>query len=79
MGGAHNIYYNYPLKGNAQNCASKDETIDPYNGNKETCLTNANIDEEYKITSEGWKNTGTGTNPDGTQANIGVYGGKYSW
>ena len=32
------------------------------------------IDEESK-----WKNIGTGTNPDGTQANLGVYGGKYSW
>lgn len=35
----------------------------------------------YKITDEDsvWKNVGTGTNPDGSQANLGVYGGKYSW
>lgn len=26
-----------------------------------------------------WKNVGTGTNPDGSQANLGVYGGEYSW
>lgn len=26
-----------------------------------------------------WKNIGTGTNPDGSQANLGVYGGEYSW
>lgn len=26
-----------------------------------------------------WKNVGTGTNPDGSQANLGVYGGTYSW
>ena len=26
-----------------------------------------------------WKNVGTGTNPDGTKANLGVYGGEYSW
>lgn len=79
-GGANNSFYKkYPLEGIAQNCASKDTTIDPYNGSKETCLTNITLNEEYEITSDGWKNTGTGTNPDGTQANIGVYGGKYSW
>lgn len=44
-----------------------------------TGLTNASFDEKYNITSEGWKNTGTGTNPDGTQAHIGVYGGKFAW
>ncbi|MNL53481.1 hypothetical protein D3C87_1767320 [compost metagenome] len=26
-----------------------------------------------------WKNNGTGTNSDGTQANLGVYGGPYTW
>ena len=35
----------------------------------------------YKITDDEskWKNIGTGTNPDGSQANLGVYGGEYSW
>ena len=35
----------------------------------------------YQITDDEniWKNKGTGQNPDGTQANIGVYGGAYSW
>ena len=35
----------------------------------------------YRITDDEskWKNVGTGTNPDGSQANLGVYGGKYSW
>lgn len=35
----------------------------------------------YRITDDEsvWKNVGTGTNPDGTQANLGVYGGEYSW
>ena len=42
-------------------------------------LTNVNIDGDYNITSEGWEHTGTGTNPNGTQANIGVYGGEFSW
>lgn len=38
-------------------------------------------DSAYRITNyqELWQNTGTGTNPDGTQAHIGVYGGEYAW
>ena len=40
---------------------------------------NITVDENYNITSSGWENTGTGENSDGTQANIGVYGGKYAW
>lgn len=39
----------------------------------------ANLDSEYHILSDGWKNAGTGTNPDGTVANIGVYGGPFAW
>lgn len=37
--------------------------------------------ETYEIiNSESiWKNKGTGKNPDGTPANLGVYGGTYSW
>ncbi|KLU61848.1 exochitinase 1 precursor [Peptococcaceae bacterium CEB3] len=35
--------------------------------------------ERYLISSPAWQNVGTGTNPDGTQANIGVYGGTYQW
>ena len=37
------------------------------------------VDEKYNITSLGWQNTGTGLNPDGTQAHIGVYGGPFAW
>jgi hypothetical protein len=48
-------------------------------GDYKTSLIGATFDENYNITSSGWKNTGTGTNPDGSQANIGVYGGQYSW
>lgn len=38
-------------------------------------------DTTYRITDseEIWKNVGTGINLDGTQANLGVYGGEYSW
>jgi uncharacterized protein YjdB len=58
------------------NCAmNKDKfTTDIYSlGNVEFSLDN------YSILSEGWKNTGTGLNPDGTTANIGVYGGVFAW
>ena len=40
-----------------------------------------NINRNYAIAEDEstWKNIGTGTNPDGSQANLGVYGGEYSW
>lgn len=38
-------------------------------------------DENFNITNyqDVWQNTGIGTNPDETQANIGVYGGQNAW
>lgn len=35
----------------------------------------------YRITDDEsvWKNVGTGTDSDGTQADLGVYSGEYSW
>lgn len=44
-------------------------------------VNNYQLTEDYKITeNEGlWKRVGTGQNPDQTQANLGVYGGTYSW
>lgn len=59
------------------NCASTKNIIDAHT--QSTNLTNITIDSNYNITSSGWKNTGSGTNPDGTQANIGVYGGAFAW
>ncbi|MFA5780179.1 MAG: hypothetical protein WC947_08570, partial [Elusimicrobiota bacterium] len=44
-----------------------------------TCLSSVSDDAEYYITSAGWQNAGTGTNPNGTTAHIGVYGGTYAW
>lgn len=43
--------------------------------------TTPQVNETYQIIEEEsiWKNKGTGTNPDGTPANLGVYGGEYSW
>jgi hypothetical protein len=49
--------------------------------NLNTTLINPNItyDTSYNLSGGIWKNAGTGENPDGSQANIGVYGGEYSW
>ncbi|MFW5884962.1 MAG: hypothetical protein ACOCUF_01920 [Patescibacteria group bacterium] len=46
----------------------------------ETSLTGATFDTEFNITSSGWVDSGTGTDADdGTQTDIGVYGGDYDW
>jgi len=50
-----------------------DFTTDDYN------LNNASFDAEYNITSGNWEDVGTGEDPDGSQADIGVYGGPYAW
>ena len=46
---------------------------------KETSLSNVIFSGDYNIISHEWENKGTGENKDGSQANIGLYGGKYSW
>ena len=81
VGGQNSDYYNnHPTKGDQINCASTNGLLVNKNGTAITCLTNVTYNSStYQITSSGWKHAGTGTNPDGTQANIGVYGGKYSW
>ncbi|WP_459476475.1 Ig-like domain-containing protein [Clostridium saccharoperbutylacetonicum] len=73
------FYTRQPLSGQGINNASTNSIIDPYSGAKTKSLTNVIADAEYNITSSYWKNSGDGTNPDGTQANIGVYGGKFAW
>lgn len=43
-------------------------------------VSNLEWDESYNITSShSWKNVGTGLNPNGSVANLGVYGGPYAW
>ena len=37
------------------------------------------LDSQYNITVDGWQDVGTGTDPDGSVADIGVYGGPYAW
>jgi hypothetical protein len=69
----------YPATGSAINCASTTKNMEPIKGTFTNSLYNVTIDSDYNITNTGWKNTGIGSNPDGTVANIGVYGGQFSW
>ncbi|HHW91012.1 MAG TPA: hypothetical protein GX745_08945, partial [Clostridiales bacterium] len=69
------------------NCASNIHSLkNPLNNSgvsrnveEVTCLLSASIDDEYNINSAGWENAGTGINPDGSTAHIGVYGGPFTW
>ncbi len=46
----------------------------------DTSFGNLNISkDDYSILSDVWENMGIGTNPDGTQSNVGVYGGEFAW
>lgn len=72
-------YYDAALKGEAINTASTNEVMDPYNGIKKSCLNKVSTNSKFEIVSDGWMNKGQGTNPDGTPANIGVYGGEFAW
>lgn len=40
---------------------------------------NPQLDSTYHILESGWEDAGTGTDPDGTQADIGAYGGTFAW
>lgn len=63
------------FSGNFVNCSftQSNFTSDGFN------LHGVTFDSAFNITSSNWKHTGTGENPDGTQANMGVYGGQYAW
>lgn len=39
----------------------------------------AEVDDKFNILSHEQKHAGTGENPDGTPAHIGVYGGPFAW
>lgn len=56
-------------------------TEDKWNYQTNYITSTPSVDSNYKITeSEStWKNVGTGTDLDGTTADLGVYGGEYSW
>ncbi len=42
-------------------------------------VTNPSFDENYRITETKLENTGTEFNSDGTNSNLGVYGGEFAW
>jgi hypothetical protein len=54
--------------------------ISATNSSKTTCLNTVTIDSNFNILTGGtWENAGTGLNPNGTTANIGIYGGPYAF
>jgi hypothetical protein len=60
------------------NCASEGSIPDA--GHSTDGLASVTFDADYHITAGGtWENAGTGTNPDGTTAHIGVHGGTHAW
>ncbi len=72
--GNWNSLYWSSMNGNFKNNAiSKTFSWSPF------VLRGVTYDSSFRITSGGWQNTGTGTNPDGTRASIGVYGGDFAW
>lgn len=40
---------------------------------------NPNLDTKYHVLNANYQHKGVGTNPDGSQAEIGVYGGDFAW
>lgn len=60
---------------------NSDETFYAWTNNNCQIIDNITFDEDYNITSDNWENQGDPSilNPDGTQSNIGVYGGPYQW
>ena len=59
-----------------------DTTDDKWNYKTNYITSTPKVDTStYRITDDEskWKNVGTGVNPDGSQSNLGVYGGEYSW
>ncbi|AQR95207.1 Ig-like domain-containing protein [Clostridium saccharoperbutylacetonicum] len=61
---------------NYVNCAFKAKIA-----TNDTCVSNVTYDDKFKLTSDSgrWQNEGTGKNPDGTVANMGLYGGQFAW
>lgn len=55
--------------------------VAPIEGTKDHCITASFNPENIAETAAdpALLHSGTGTNPDGSVANIGVYGGKYAW
>lgn len=58
------------------NCAFKSAFS---GGTQTTCIQGMTYDSNYKLTSGNWKDVGTGTDVDGSTADLGIYGGTYSF
>lgn len=70
----------FNLYGQCINSVTTNDHIEPENGEMLNVLYNCYVDcNYYSITSRGWINTGIGNNPDNSQANLGVYGGPFTW
>lgn len=56
-------------------------SVSDWNYQTNYITTSPNLSSIYEILDNinVWKNVGTGTNSDGTQSNLGVYGGPYTW
>lgn len=69
------------LGGNVKfvNCATLNNDFMHNEDNFISSIKNIEVNSNYNITSGDWRNVGTGFNPDGSQANIGVYGGEFAW
>lgn len=63
--------------GTFTNCAFVGGSV----GTTVTCLQYAQYNSDYQLINplSSWLNRGTGTNPDGSAANIGLYGGQFSF
>jgi hypothetical protein len=73
----HTNAYVYPWT--YTNCAL-DANNSFSHGDQVTCVDDATFDASWNITSGTWIDVGTGLDADdGTQADLGVYGGDYPW
>ena len=69
-----NCYGNFASGTSTQDSQWKDQT-DYITSTPQVDSTTYRITEDESV----WKDKGTGTDPDGSPADLGIYGGEYSW
>lgn len=77
-----NLTGNYDRIGSTvtlENCVSNFNISNTLGIKINTCLFNATINSNFEVTSAGAVNSGTGYDPDSSVADLGVYGGLFSW
>lgn len=74
-------YLNYGTSNNVKiiNCASNVSFFKTDGNYYNYNLENLNLTTDYRVTNKTWRRLGLGLNPDETVANIGLYGGLFSW